>query len=236
MEEVSREFLRWCIRVSSRRPSCSRSTSGTRGCWERRRSIWCGRSFGFETRQRGAPWRAAAAGVGGRVADGTRTRGDRGARDRVGVIRGRIASRRPPIPVPASRHRDRQCSATGGTGWRSTTARASIVESGARAPIRRDRLQRERDFVESLEIAANYNATFTLLSGISLDELVDQCRQCLTDTEAVWGDLLPRAAQRSLGVRSRRSDASRCARPRPCAGVRPVFPGRRQWRRRCAAR
>jgi Peptidase family M3 len=78
-------------------------------------------------------------------------------------------------------------------------ARAALVESGL-VPIRRDRLQRERDFVESLEIAPSYNAAFTVMSGIPLDDLVDQCRQCLRDTEAVWGDLLPRAAQRSLGV------------------------------------
>ena len=78
-------------------------------------------------------------------------------------------------------------------------ARASIVESGL-VPIRRDRLQRERDFVESLGLAADYNAAFTLLSGIPLDDLVDQCRECLRGTEAVWGELLPRAAHRSLGV------------------------------------
>ncbi len=78
-------------------------------------------------------------------------------------------------------------------------ARASIVESGL-VPIRRERLHRERDFVESLELAKDYNAAFTLLSGISLDDLVDQCRECLRDTDAVWGDLLPRAAHQSLGV------------------------------------
>jgi len=57
-------------------------------------------------------------------------------------------------------------------------ARATLVEREL-VPIRRERLQRERDFVESLQIAPDYNATFTLLSGIDLTALLSACRQCL---------------------------------------------------------
>jgi hypothetical protein len=78
-------------------------------------------------------------------------------------------------------------------------ARATAVETGL-VQIRRDRLQQEREFVESLEIGSDYNSAFTLMSGISLDDLVAECRECLRDTESAWADLLPRAAQRSLGV------------------------------------
>src|SRR6185312_5701312 len=47
------------------------------------------------------------------------------------------------------------------------TARVRAVEESF-APLRLERLQRERDAVESLGIAAGYNATFEALSGISL--------------------------------------------------------------------
>jgi len=78
-------------------------------------------------------------------------------------------------------------------------ARAALVEREL-VPIRRERLQREREFVEDLQIAEGYNATFTMLSGIDLDGLIAACRQCLRDTQAMWDDLLPPAARRSLGV------------------------------------
>jgi Peptidase family M3 len=78
-------------------------------------------------------------------------------------------------------------------------ARAALVEREL-VPIRRDRLQRERDFVEGLQLADDYNATFTTLSGVDLDALLRQCRACLSDTKAMWDALLPDAARRSLGV------------------------------------
>ncbi len=113
-------------------------------------------------------------------------------------------------------------------------ARASIVESGL-VPIRRDRLQRERDFVESLGLAADYNAAFTLLSGIPLDDLVDQCRECLRGTEAVWGELLPGPRTAPLAYRfpiSREPMRSRSSVRRSSTGISRARP----WRSRCAAR
>ena len=78
-------------------------------------------------------------------------------------------------------------------------ARARAVEAEL-APIRRERLQRERDFVESLDLARGYLATFEALSGIALPALVEECRRFLDDTEGMWDDVLPSFVRRSLGV------------------------------------
>ena len=78
-------------------------------------------------------------------------------------------------------------------------ARSGLVEREF-APIRKEHLQRERDYVESLELAPDYNSTFRELSGIDLSELVAECRTCLGETQAMWHDQLPAAARRSLGV------------------------------------
>ncbi len=78
-------------------------------------------------------------------------------------------------------------------------ARAAIVEREL-APLRRERLQRERDFVESVGVAGDYNATFVALSGVPLGDLVTACRQFLVDTQAIWDDILPDAVRHSLGI------------------------------------
>jgi hypothetical protein len=62
-----------------------------------------------------------------------------------------------------------------------------------------ERLQREKDFVESLEIADGYNATFETLSGVELQGLADACAAFLRDTEGMWRDVLPPAIKRALG-------------------------------------
>ncbi|MFL5577946.1 MAG: hypothetical protein ACJ79S_18485 [Gemmatimonadaceae bacterium] len=78
-------------------------------------------------------------------------------------------------------------------------ARASLVE-GELAPLRRERLARERDFVEGLEVAPGYVATFEALSGIELDGLAAACRAFLDETRAAWDDVLPGFLKRSLGI------------------------------------
>ena len=78
-------------------------------------------------------------------------------------------------------------------------ARARLVEREL-APLRRERLQRERDFVESLGVADGYLASFEATSGIALEPLAEQCRAFLAASEAMWDDVLPRFARRSLGV------------------------------------
>ena len=88
-------------------------------------------------------------------------------------------------------------------------ARAKLVAAEL-APIRRERFQRERDLVERLELADGYNPTFELLSGIPLAELRAQCERFLSDTSAMWDELLPSFLKRMLGISPReatRSDA-----------------------------
>lgn len=78
-------------------------------------------------------------------------------------------------------------------------ARAELVQKEL-APIRRERFQRERDITESLGIANNYNATWELLSGISLADLRAECEAFLRDTQAMWDDVAPRVVKRTLGM------------------------------------
>lgn len=68
-------------------------------------------------------------------------------------------------------------------------ARALVAQSTF-APLHLERLQRERDEVESLQLASGYNATFELLSGVSLTDLSAQCTAFLGDTQAMWDDVL----------------------------------------------
>ena len=79
-------------------------------------------------------------------------------------------------------------------------ARKTLVQSGL-GPMRRERFQRERDITESLGLAPDYNATWELLSGVSLTELRDECARFLRDTQAIWDEVLPVATKRVLGMR-----------------------------------
>jgi Peptidase family M3 len=91
------------------------------------------------------------------------------------------------------------------------TARAALVEREL-APMRRERLQQEKTFIESLAVTkgGGYIATFEAVSGIDLGALADECKAFLRDTEDMWADWLPPAVKRSLKVPVReltRSDA-----------------------------
>jgi hypothetical protein len=79
------------------------------------------------------------------------------------------------------------------------SARRALVEREL-APIRRERFQRERDITESLGLADGYNATWELLSGISLSGLRDECAQFLRDTQAMWDEVCPAFVKRELGM------------------------------------
>jgi hypothetical protein len=79
------------------------------------------------------------------------------------------------------------------------SARAKLVEAEL-APIRRERFQRERDITEQLGLAPSYNATFELLSGVSLAALKTECEQFLRGTQAMWDEVLPEFAKRVLGA------------------------------------
>lgn len=78
-------------------------------------------------------------------------------------------------------------------------ARAALVEREL-APMRRERFQRERDITEQLGLAANYNATWELLSGFPLSELKAQCEQFLRDTQDMWDEVFPEFTKRVLGM------------------------------------
>jgi hypothetical protein len=78
-------------------------------------------------------------------------------------------------------------------------ARAKLVESEL-APLRRERFQRERDIIERLDLAGGYNATWELITGISLGDLRTQCERFLRDTQAMWDDTAPAFIKRGLGI------------------------------------
>ena len=89
-------------------------------------------------------------------------------------------------------------------------ARSTLVAREL-APIRRERFQRERDITEELGLAANYNATFELLSGVSLAGLRAECEQFLRETQAMWDEVFPEFIRKELGIEpnvATRSDAS----------------------------
>jgi len=69
------------------------------------------------------------------------------------------------------------------------------------APLRAERLQRERDLIESLEIAPDYIASFEGLSGIDLRALAGECERFLRETESMWADVHGDAVRRQLGIK-----------------------------------
>ena len=88
-------------------------------------------------------------------------------------------------------------------------ARAKLVTE-EHAPLRLERLQREKEYIESLDIAGDYNASFEAVSGISLSALGTSCERFLRDTDSMWEDTLPRVLKQSLGIKAseaKRADA-----------------------------
>jgi hypothetical protein len=78
------------------------------------------------------------------------------------------------------------------------------------APMRRERLEREKDYIESVGVAGDYNRSFEEVTGISLDDLAGQCEKFLRDTQSMWDDTLPRVLKKSLGIKpyeAKRADA-----------------------------
>jgi len=78
-------------------------------------------------------------------------------------------------------------------------ARATLVEAEF-APMKKDHLQREREITERLALAADYNTGWTLLSGVPLLELRDQCAQFLKDTADMWRECYRDFVPRVLGI------------------------------------
>jgi len=85
-------------------------------------------------------------------------------------------------------------------------ARASLVER-EHAPLRLERLQREKDYIESLGIAGSYNSAFEEITGVSLVALSRECSEFLRETQPMWDETLPHYLRKSLGLKP--SEATR---------------------------
>ena len=88
-------------------------------------------------------------------------------------------------------------------------ARAKLVKA-EHAPLRLERLQREKDYIESIGVARDYNASFETVTGISLSALAEECEHFLRETKSMWDDTLPQVLRKSLGIpvsEATRSDA-----------------------------
>lgn len=88
-------------------------------------------------------------------------------------------------------------------------ARVALVER-EHAPLRLERIQREKDYIESLGIAPSYNSAFEEITGVSLAGLAAECAAFLRETQPIWDDTLPHYLKKSLGItpaEATRSDA-----------------------------
>ncbi len=78
-------------------------------------------------------------------------------------------------------------------------ARARLVAAEL-APMRQERLSREKEIIERAGIAPSYLDTFDALAGISIRGLRDDCKQFLRDTQSMWDDVLPEFLKHGLGI------------------------------------
>jgi len=78
-------------------------------------------------------------------------------------------------------------------------ARSALV-AREHGPMRLERVQREKEYIESLGIAPGYNATFEKITGVSLTDLAAACALFLRDTQSMWDDTLPEHLRHSLGI------------------------------------
>jgi hypothetical protein len=88
-------------------------------------------------------------------------------------------------------------------------ARIDLV-SREHAPLRLEKIQREKEYIESLGIAPSYNAAFEEITGVSLAELSSDCAAFLRETQPMWDETLPYYLRKSLGItpiEATRSDA-----------------------------
>lgn len=140
------------------------------------------------------------------------------------------------IDVAGSRSMPYQRAAIEIGNARDRAERLAIDEARARtaaaghSPLRLERVQREKAYIEELGIADGYVETFGALTGIPLPELGTQCARFLADTQAMWDDTLPFFLRRTLGIapgEATRADALALFRGRefdgafPAAGLEP---------------
>lgn len=114
-------------------------------------------------------------------------------------------------------------------------ARAAVVREHL-MPLRLEYLQREREYVEAVGVAPSYNATFELLSGISLRELASECAAFLRDTAAMWEETR-RERLRAAGIpqeEATRADALALFRLKEFDAAFPASSMEETIRRNCA--
>lgn len=112
-------------------------------------------------------------------------------------------------------------------------ARSTLVAAEL-APLKQERLQRERDLVEAAGIAQGYIPTFEALAALSLHELRDQCAAFLRDTQGMWDDVKPKFLKERLGLTTAeptRADALALFRAREFDGAFPAEAMEREVRR-----
>lgn len=78
-------------------------------------------------------------------------------------------------------------------------ARATLVAAEL-APLKQEKLERERDLYRGAGVADTYIGTFEALSALSLDDLRSQCQAFLRDTQAIWDEVLPLFLKARLGI------------------------------------
>ena len=93
------------------------------------------------------------------------------------------------------------------------------------APLRLERLQREKDYIESVGVADNYNSSFEAVTGISLTELGESCGRFLRDTQSMWDDTLPRVLKNRWGSSHPRRSAPTRSRSSGRQNTTMRFPG-----------
>jgi hypothetical protein len=76
------------------------------------------------------------------------------------------------------------------------------------APIRRERFERERDAVASIDIAPSYIDAIEQVGALPLRSLAKQCEAFLRDTQDMSRDLLAHAAKRELGITAEQAQRS----------------------------
>ncbi|MGI8619356.1 MAG: hypothetical protein ACR2L6_09760 [Gemmatimonadaceae bacterium] len=76
----------------------------------------------------------------------------------------------------------------------------ALAAAAEHSPLRLERIQREKEYVEKLELADGYIPTFETLTGISLRDLGSRCTAFLATTEAMWSDTLPFFLRRTLQI------------------------------------
>jgi hypothetical protein len=76
--------------------------------------------------------------------------------------------------------------------------------------MRSERLQRDREILERMELADDYLQSIELLSGIDVRALAAQCDRLLADSQPMWDELFRDAVRRELHItpgEAERSDA-----------------------------